>query len=156
MNFFPNYGIEGGATNPCLNIPCKPTIFNHQKVQSQIFVNLALLGHSWPRSSGSKWRAIFGLFWLFLGAPGPKFGTPQHRHTPKWVKTSTRTSCNLFHAVPTVLDHQNAPARALKPTSIIGHKRAILGHRGQQTARRAAEQAPTGKPKVSRVTSGHG
>ena len=37
-------------------------------------------------------------------------------------------SCNLFHAVPTVLDHQSAPERALKPTSIIGH---IKGHFGQ-------------------------
>ena len=34
-------------------------------------------------------------------------------------------------------------------------KRAILGNRGQKTAHRAAKRAPTGKPKVSRVTSGY-
>ena len=34
-------------------------------------------------------------------------------------------------------------------------KRAILGNRCQKIARRAAEQAHTGKPKVTRVTSGH-
>ena len=39
---------------------------------------------------------------------------------------------------------------------IFGPKRAILGNRGQKTARRAAKRAPTRKPKVSRVTLGHG
>ena len=41
LHFYPNYGIEGDK-NPFLNVPCKPTILNQQKVQSQIFVNLAL------------------------------------------------------------------------------------------------------------------
>ena len=94
---------------------------------------------------------IFGPFWPL----GQNLGHTPHRHTPNSAKTSARMSCNLFHAVPTVLDHQSAQARALKPTSVIGHKRAILGNRGQKTARRAAERAPTGKPKVSRVTSGY-
>ena len=88
----------------------------------------------------------FGSFWELLDQNWRK------PRTHNWVKTSTRTSSNLFHAVPTVLEHQSAPARALKLTSIIGHKRAILGNRGQKTARRAAERAPTGKLKVSRVT----
>ena len=35
----------------------------------------------------------------------------------------------------------------------LAPKRAILGNRGQKTARRAAQRAPTGKPKVSRVAS---
>ena len=38
----------------------------------------------------------------------------------------------------------------------LAPKRAILGNRGQKTARRAAQRAPTRKPKVSRVTWGHG
>ena len=66
----------------------------------------------------------FGPFWALLGQ---NLGHPQHRHTPNWVKTSTRTSCNLFHTVPTVLDHRSAPARALKPTHIIGHKNGHFG-----------------------------
>ena len=40
--------------------------------------------------------------------------------------------------------------------TILAPKRAILGNRGHKMDRRAAEGAPTGKPKVSRVTSGHG
>ena len=40
--------------------------------------------------------------------------------------------------------------------SLFGSKRAILGHRCQKTACRAAERARNGKPKVSRVTSEHG
>ena len=40
--------------------------------------------------------------------------------------------------------------------ALLTPKRAILGHQCQKTARRAAERAPTGTPKVSRVTSGHG
>ena len=35
-------------------------------------------------------------------------------------------------------------------------KRATLGYRGQETARRAAKRPSTGKPKVSRVTSRYG
>jgi len=35
-------------------------------------------------------------------------------------------------------------------------KRATLGNRGRKTARRAAKRPPTGKPKLSRVTSGYG
>ena len=35
-------------------------------------------------------------------------------------------------------------------------KRATLGNRGRKTARRAANRPPTGKPKLSRVTSGYG
>ena len=66
----------------------------------------------------------FGPFWALMGQ---NLGHPQHRHTPKWAKTSTRTSCNLFHAVPTILDHRSAPARALKPTRIIGHKKGHFG-----------------------------
>ena len=41
-------------------------------------------------------------------------------------------------------------------TALLGPKRATLGHRGRETARRAAKRPPTGKPKVSRVTSGYG
>ena len=39
---------------------------------------------------------------------------------------------------------------------LLGPKRATLGNRGQETARRAAKRPSTGKPKVSRVTSGYG
>ena len=42
-----------------------------------------------------------------------------------------------------------------KKRAILAPKRAILGNRCQKTARRAAERAPTRKPKVTRVTSGH-
>ena len=35
-------------------------------------------------------------------------------------------------------------------------KRVTLGNRGRKTARRAAKRPPTGKPKLSRVTSGYG
>ena len=38
----------------------------------------------------------------------------------------------------------------------FGPKRAILGNRGHETARRAAKGPHTGKLKVSRVTSGYG
>ena len=39
---------------------------------------------------------------------------------------------------------------------LLGPKRATLGNRGRKTDRRAAKRPPTGKPKVSRVTSGYG
>ena len=62
--------------------------------------------------------------------------------------------------------HDKTPKKQLDPVaigtsgwplhSLFGSKRAILGHRCQKTARRAAERARNGKPKVSRVTSGHG
>ena len=38
-------------------------------------------------------------------------------------------------------------------TALLGPKRATLGNRGHETARRAAKRPPTGKPKLSRVTS---
>ena len=41
-------------------------------------------------------------------------------------------------------------------TAFLGPKRATLGNRCRKTARRAAKRPPTGKPKVSRVTSGYG
>ena len=40
-------------------------------------------------------------------------------------------------------------------TSFLTPKKATLGNRGHKTARRAAERPSTGKPKVSRVTSGY-
>ena len=39
---------------------------------------------------------------------------------------------------------------------LLGPKRGTLGNRGRKTARRAAKRPPTGKPKLSRVTSGYG
>ena len=86
-----------------------PTIWDHQSSQSQILAIFGLfLDH-------------FGPFWALLDQNWGDF------RTPNWVKTSTRTFCNLFHTVPTVLDHQSAPARALKPTRIIGHKNGHFG-----------------------------
>ena len=41
-------------------------------------------------------------------------------------------------------------------TAFLGPERATLGNRGHETVRRAAKRPPTGKPKVSRVTSGYG
>ena len=41
-------------------------------------------------------------------------------------------------------------------TAFWGPERATLGNRGHETVRRAAKRPPTGKPKVSRVTSGYG
>ena len=41
-------------------------------------------------------------------------------------------------------------------TAFLDPKRATLGNRGHETARQAAKRPPTGKPKVSRVTSGYG
>ena len=38
---------------------------------------------------------------------------------------------------------------------LLGPKRATLGNRGQETARRAGKRPSTGKPNVSRVTSGY-
>ena len=71
---------------------------------------------------------IFGPFW----PRGQNLGHTPHRHTPNSAKTSARMSCNLFHAVPTVLDHQSAQARALKPTSVIGHKKGHFGQSGPE------------------------
>ena len=96
------------ARMSCNSFHAIPTVWDHQNAQSQI---LAILCHFWP------FLDHFGPFWGLLDQ---NWGDPR---TPNWVKTSTRMSCNLFHAVPTVLDHQSAPARALKPTSIIGHKK---------------------------------
>ena len=76
-------------------------------------------------------RVLKVRFWPFSDHFGPFWGLLDQNWgdpcTPNKVKTSTRTSCNLFHAVPTVLDHQSAPARALKPTRIIGHKNGHFG-----------------------------
>ena len=41
-------------------------------------------------------------------------------------------------------------------TAFLDPKRATLGNRGHETARRVAKRPPTRKPKVSRVTSGYG
>ena len=41
-------------------------------------------------------------------------------------------------------------------TAFLDPKRATLGNRGHETARQAAKRPPTGKLKVSRVTSGYG
>ena len=41
-------------------------------------------------------------------------------------------------------------------TAFLGPERATLGNRGHETVRRAAKRPFTGKPKVSRVTSGYG
>ena len=41
-------------------------------------------------------------------------------------------------------------------TAFLTPKKATLGNRGHKTARRADERPSTGKPKVSRVTSGCG
>ena len=41
-------------------------------------------------------------------------------------------------------------------TALLGPKRPTLDNRGHETARRAAKRPPTGKPKLSRVTSGCG
>ena len=79
---------------------------------------------------------IFGPFW----PRGQNLGHTPHRHTPNSAKTSARMSCNLFHVVRTVLDHQSAPARALKPTSIIGHKK---GHFGQSGPENGLPSGPT-------------
>ena len=81
-------------------------------------------------------RVLKVRFWPFLDHFGPFWGLLDQNwgdpRTPNWVKTSTRMSCNLFHAVPTVLDHQSAPARALKPTSVIGHKKGHFWQSGPE------------------------
>ena len=41
-------------------------------------------------------------------------------------------------------------------TAFLTPKKATLGNPGHKTARRAAERPSTGKPKLSRVTSGYG
>ena len=41
-------------------------------------------------------------------------------------------------------------------TAFLGPKRATLGNRCRKTTRRTAKRPPTGKPKLSRVTSGYG
>ena len=41
-------------------------------------------------------------------------------------------------------------------TAFLDPKRATLGNWGHETARQAAKRPPTGKPKVSKVTSGCG
>ena len=43
-----------------------------------------------------------------------------------------------------------------KKTAFLGPKKATLGNRGHETARRAAKRPPSEKPKLSRVTSGYG
>ena len=43
-----------------------------------------------------------------------------------------------------------------KKTAFLGPKRAILGNQCRKTACQAAKRPPTGKPKVSRVTSRYG
>ena len=40
--------------------------------------------------------------------------------------------------------------------ALLSPKGVILGNRGHETVCRAAKRPPTGKPKVSRVTSGYG
>ena len=43
-----------------------------------------------------------------------------------------------------------------KKTAFLDPKRATLGNRGHKTVDRVAKRPPTGKLKVSRVTSGYG
>ena len=109
-----------------------PTVWDHQGVQSQIL-------------------AIFGQFWPFLGAPGPKFGHPPPLQTGS--KTSTWTSCNRFG--PPECSRVLQPVRRSQQ-ELMAPKRAILGNWGQKTAHQAAKWAYTGKPKIPRVTSGLG
>ena len=52
----------------------------------------------------------FGPFWALLDQ---NLGHPPHRHTPNCVKTSTRMSCNSFHAILTVWDTRVLKVRFL-------------------------------------------
>ena len=54
------------------------------------------------------------------------------------------------------LENVNKKIISCQKTAFLGPKRATLGNRCRKTARRAAKRPPTGKPKVSRVTSGYG
>ena len=111
----------------------------------------------WSHWAGSIWGEIRGLFgssveknW-FSGQKCIFWG-----QNPNFFE---RHQIFCYH-------HDKTPKRQLDPVaigtsgwplhSLFGSKRAILGHRCQKTARRAAERARNGKPKVSRVTSEHG
>ena len=45
---------------------------------------------------------------LWSSVLGQNLGHPPHRHTPNCAKISARMSCNSFHAIPTIWDHQIA------------------------------------------------
>ena len=101
------------------------------------------------RCSVKKCR-IFGQKCSFL-APNPFFFLPvqffchHHDGTPKRQHFSVES----FARVST--------KNGFGPkTAFLDPKRATLGNRGHETARQAAKRPPTGKPKVSRVTSGYG
>ena len=67
-----------------------------------------------------------------MGALGQNMGHLPQRHTPNCVKTSTRMSCNSFHAIPTVWDHQCAQSHILV---IFGHFWTILALFGRSWAK---------------------
>ena len=83
-----------GVRMSCNSFHAIPTVWDLQSAQSPIL-------------------AIVGPFWPFFGIPWPKFGTPPHRHTPNCTKTSARMSCNSFHAILTVWDHQSVHRQIL-------------------------------------------
>ena len=119
------------------------------------------LGKLWSHWVGSVWGEISVLFGrsiekkLDFWAKNVLFWTKIHifwNGIPIFChKLDWSTKNQPFCASPAAIWTQGRP---LGPKN--GSKRAILGNRCQETTRRAAERAYTGKPKVSRVTSGHG
>ena len=109
----------------------------------------------WGPYRGPKWPklAINGAF-LAKSAPGVT-SLPEARSAMQWTEKRCPSSVQswgkqlfgLFVQKMNFCQQKNA---------FLAPKGAILGNRGHKTAPRAAEWAPTGKLKVSKVTSGYG
>ena len=108
---------------------------------------------------GKKW--ISGIFTLHPYNPhflGQKWAVaPPPRSLPSNMSNTKKLSfwC-LVMMVTKKLEDVHKRLKSGQKTALLGPKRATLGNRGRETVRRAAKQPPTGKPKVSRVTSRYG
>ena len=93
----------------------------------------------------------FGSKMLFFGPKSIFFGN----YPTFFVTTMTgHQKDNIF--VLTTLHNCPQKNGFGQKTAFLDPKRATLGNRGHEKARQAAKRPPTGKPKVSRVTSGYG
>ena len=130
--------------------------------------------HKSPISWGNSGYLRYSGMWPF-GRSAGRFLAPIAQNSPFWVKKwcflarnqFLWTSSIFFGTIMTghqkdnffVLTALHGGPRAGRwgwITAFLTLRKATLGNRGQKTARRAAERPPTGKPKVSRVTSGCG
>ena len=112
-------------------------------------------GLSKPRKGGFCGYNVKNLIWGPILAKKRALAPPTGACPALWW-TWKRCLLVLSHDGSKKLEDVHKKLSLGPKTALLGPKRAILGNRGHETFRRAAKRPPTGKPKLSRVTSGYG